>query len=268
MYKKLKTPPRDPVDVTNFRKLTAEERQAQTCDPRSWIAEDSADPDRPVAVTEDHPNLGGGRIFLALFNALFENVPRVRASRLQKPNLKALHLHSAAYHWRRASTLRRLLCGKEELRDITAEEIGMDFMEAAIVSVYGAVATIDVFSQEIMFDKLKAEAAYVGGPANLVETLKDCLPKLTGKPRPTGTIWWEPFRNVVRARNSVTHTGATSPEKGEEFAKAWEALLAPKIDPPDVARRVIRHFLNDEPAWVGRVIDRGRTMADAEEMTP
>lgn len=268
MYKKLKVPPRDPVDVTNLRKLTAEERQAQTCDPRSWMAEVSADPDRPVAVAEDHPNLGGRRLFVQLFNALFKHVQRVRASRLQKPNLKALHLHSAAYHWRRASTLRRLLCGKEEaLSNFTAEEIGMDFMQAAIVSVYSAVATIDVFSQEVMFDKLKAEAGYVGRPADLVETLKECLPKLTGKRGPTGMTWWEPFRNVVRARNSVTHTGATNPEKEEEFAKAWEALLAPEIDPPDVARCVILHFSNDEPGWVERVIDRGRTMADAEETT-
>ena len=268
MYRKLKLPPRDPVDVTNLRKLTAEERQAQPCDPRSWIAEFSADPDQPVAVT-DHPNLGGRRIFMALYNALFENVPRVRASRLQKPNLKALHLHSAAYHWHRASTLRRLLCSKEEeMSNFTAEETGMDFMEAAIVSVYGAVATIDAFSQEVMFDKLKAEAGQVGRPADLVETLKDCLPKLTGKPRPTGTTWWKPFRSVLRARNSVTHIGVTNPEKGEELAKAWEALLAPEIEPPDVVRRVILHFSNDEPAWIGRVIDRGRTMADAERRLP
>lgn len=82
-----------------------------------------------------------------LFNALFENVPHVRASHLQKPNMKALHLHSAAYHWRRASTLySRLFDADGELSDHVVEEVGMDFMEAAIVSVYSAVATILHFS--------------------------------------------------------------------------------------------------------------------------
>lgn len=269
MYKKLRIPPQVPVDVTKLRKLTAEERQAQRCDPRSRMAEVSADPDQPVAVAEDHPNLGGRRIFLHLFNQLFEHVPRVRASRLQKPNMKALHLHSAAYHWRRASTLYSLLRdAKKETSDIATEEVGMDFMEAVIVSVYGTIATIDVFSREVMFDHLEANPTHVRRPADLVETLRDCLPGLTRKPKPTRTEWWEPFRNIHRARNSVTHTGIGDPEKEEELAKAWEALLAPGIDPPDVARRVIRHFSNDEPVWVGRVIDRGRTRADAEEMTP
>lgn len=261
MYRKLKLPPRDPVDVTNLRKLTAEERQAQTCDPRSWMAEVSADPDRPVAVVDDHPNLGGRRIFLHLFNQLFEHVPRVRNSRLQKPNMKALHLHSAAYHWSRASRLYNLL--RDEKDDLAIEEVGMDFMEAVIVSIYGTIATIDVFSREVMFDRLGASPTDVRRPADLVETLRDCLPTLTRKPQPTGTEWWGPFRNIHRARNSVTHAGSGDPKKDEELAKAWEALLDPNIDPPDVARRVILHFSNDEPAWIRRVIDRGRAKADA-----
>ena len=76
-------------------------------------------------------------MFLHLHNALFEHVPRVRASRLQKPNMKALHLHSTAYHWRRASISYDLLRDTStELDAYTVETIGMDFMEAAIVSVY------------------------------------------------------------------------------------------------------------------------------------
>ena len=109
MYRTLKTHPRPPVDVTHLRRLTSEEQRAQSCDVRSRIAELSADPDRPIAVTEDHPHLGGRRMFLHAFNALFEHVPRVRASRLQKPNTKALHLHSAAYQWCRAEILYRRL---------------------------------------------------------------------------------------------------------------------------------------------------------------
>ena len=140
-------------------------------------------------------------------------------------------------------------------------------MEAVIVSVYGTIATIDVFSREVMFDRLGANPTDVRRPADLVETLRDCLPTLTRKPKPTRTKWWGPFRNIHRARNSVTHVGSGDPKKDEELAKAWEALLDPNIDPPDVARRVILHFSNDEPGWVERVIDRGRTMADAEETT-
>lgn len=262
MYKKLKIPPGPPVDVGNLRKLTAEEQQEQYCDVRSRIAELSADPDRPITVTNDHPNLGGRRMFLHLFNALFEHVPRVRKSQLQKPNMKALHLHSATYHWRRARSLYSLLVNTDkELESYEVEEIGMDFMEAAIVSVYSATATVDVFSQEVMVDKLDAEARSVGKPKDLVETLRDCLPVLTGKSRPTGTAWWNRFRNIHRARNSFTHAGISNPEKEEELAKAWEALIDPDLDPPDVVRRVIRHFSDDEPAWVARVIDRGRARA-------
>lgn len=159
MYKKLKIPPQPPVDVTPPQKLTTEERQAQTCDPRSRMAELSADPDRPVAVADEHPHLGGRRIFLHLHNALFEHVPRVRASRLQKPSVKALHLHSAAYHWRRASIAHDLLRDTStELDPYRVEKTGMDFMEAAIASVYGAVAAVDVLAHEIMFDKLNADA--------------------------------------------------------------------------------------------------------------
>ena len=159
-------------------------------------------------------------MFLHAFNALFENVPRVRASRLQKPNMKALHLHSAAYQWCRAETLYCRLCDTDkEPGEYEIEQIGMDFMEAAIVSVYGAVATVDLFSQEIMFKKLDAGALLVGKPQDLIETLRDCLPKVTGKPKPTQTEWWKPFRNIHRARNSVTHAGSNNPDKGEELAK-------------------------------------------------
>lgn len=265
MNKSLPIPPRPPVDVTHLRKLTEEEQRAQSCDVRSRIAELSADPDRPISVTEDHPNLGGRRISLHLHNALSKNVPRVRASRLQKPNMKALHLHSAAYHWRRASIAYDLLRGtNNKVDDVTLEPLGMDFMEAEIVSVYGAVAAVDLFCQEVMFDKLDAEAIPVAKPPTLIETLRDCMPGLTGKPKPTQTRWWEPFKNIHRARNSVTHVNLNNPDKDEEFAKAWEALIAPTIDPPDVVQRAIRHFSNGEPPWVSRVIERGRTRADAE----
>ena len=253
------------MDVAHLRKLTTEENQAQSCDVRSRVAELSTDPDQPIAVTEDHPNLGGRRVFLRLFNALFEHLPRVRASRLQKPNMKALHLHSAAYQWRRAETLyQRLRDTDEELSENEVEQLGMDFMEAAVISVYSAVAAVEVFSHEVTFDKLDADPLPVGKPHDLIETLRDCLPALTGKPLPTQAEWWIRFRNIHRARNSVTHAGQNNPEKDEELAKAWEALIAPGLDPPDVVQRVILHFSDDEPRWVSRVIDRGRAKADAE----
>ena len=251
--------------MTHLRNLTKEEQQAQSCDVRSRIAELSADPDQAIAVTEDHPNLGGRRVFLRLFNALFEHVPRVRASRLQKPNMKALHLHSAAYQWRRADILYRRLCDTdEELSEYEVEQIGMDFMEAAIVSVYSAVAAVEVFSQEVMFDKLGADALPVGKPNDLIETLRNCLPTLTSKPPPTQTEWWSRFRNIHRARNSVTHAGPNNPDKDEELAKAWEALIAPGVDPPDVVRQAIRYFSDFEPPWVSRVIAQGQAKADGK----
>ena len=265
MYKTLKAPPRPSVSVAHLQKLTKEEQERQSCDVRSRIAELSADSNRPIAVTDDHPNLGGRRMFLHVFNALFEQAPRVRASHLQKPNMKALHLHSAAYHWYRASASLSLLCNTdEELSQYDIERIGMDFMESAIVSVYGAVAAVDVFSQEVMFDRLGADALPVGKPRDLVETVRDCLPGLMGRPKPTKTEWWQRFRNIHRARNSVTHAGPSNPEKDEQLAKAWEALITPDLDPADVARRAIRHFLDDDPSWLSHVIAHGKAVAEAE----
>ena len=46
-------------------------------------------------------------------------------------------------------------------------------MEAAIASVYGAIAAVDVFAHEVMFDKLDADALSVGKPHNLIDTLQD-----------------------------------------------------------------------------------------------
>lgn len=265
MYKNLKLPPRPPANVTHLSKLTEEEQRAQSCDVRSRIAELSRDPNRPIFVSEDNSNLGGRRVFLHLFNALFEHVPHVRASRLQKPNMKALHLHSAAYHWRRASISYGLLAkAGDDLIDNAVETTGLDFMEAAIIAVYSAVATVEVFCQEVMFDKLDGDARLVGRPKDLIETLRDCLPVLTGRPKPTQTKWWKPFRNIHRARNSFTHVGTSNPDKDEELAKAWEALVAPGLDPPEVVRRAIEHFSGAELAWVSAVIDRGRARADAE----
>ena len=265
MYKKLKVPPRPPVSVAHLHKLTPEEQEKQSCDVRTRIAELSADSGQPISVTDDHPNLGGRRLFLHMFNALHAHVPRVRASHLQKPNMKALHLHSAAYHWYRASTSLKLLRNTdEEANQYEIERIGMDFMEAAIVSVYGAVAAVDVFSQELMFDKLAEGELSVRKPKDLIEALRDCLPNLTGRPRPTNTKWWCRFRNIHRARNSVTHAGPSDPDKDEELAKAWDALIVPDLDPPDVARRAIRHFLNGEPSWLTGVIARGKAVAETE----
>ena len=267
MYKKPKILPRPPVDVTHLKKLTADERQAQSCDPRSRIAEMSADPDRPVAVSEDHPNLGGRRIFLHAYNALFEHVPRVRKSRLQRPNLKALHLHSAACQWRRVEMARESLFSDNHMSEYDVEWVGMDFMEAAVVAVYGAVAAIELFSQEVMIDRVDASPKAISRPHDLVETLRDVLPKLTESPKPTGTCWWQEFRNIHRVRNSVTHSAGNDVGTAEDVAKAWESLMSPKLDPPDVVRRVIGHFSESEPPWVRRVIERGRTMAEGTAET-
>lgn len=79
--------------------------------------------------------------------------------------------------WRRAEMLYRRLCDTDkELSEYEVEQLGMDFMEAAIVSVYSAVAAVDVFSQEVIFDKLGAAPLSVGKPNDLIETLRDCLP--------------------------------------------------------------------------------------------
>ena len=262
MKKDLKLRPQEPVDVSHLQKLTPEEQEAQRCDVRSAIAEISADPNKPIRVSNDHPNLGGRRLFLHLFNALFEQVPRIRQSQLQKPNMKALHLHSAAFHWQKAQDLYSSLTGTtKELQQEIVEEIGMDFMEAAIVSVYSTIATIDVFSQEIMFERLEAESQPIGKSESLVDTLRCVLPKLTSKPKPTRTVWWEDFRNIHRARNSFTHVGMKNQEKEEQLAKAWAALLRPNLDPPDIARRVIRHFSDTDPAWIQAVIQQGKDRA-------
>lgn len=264
MKKRLKVHTQEPVDVRHLQKLTPEEQEAQRCDVRSRIAEISDDPNKPVRAADNHPNLGGRRLFLHLFNTLFEQVPRVRKSQLQKPNMKALHLHSAAFHWQRAQDLYNSLTDKnKEMQQDAVEEIGMDFMEAIIISVYSTIASIDVFSQEIMFEKLDAEAQPIGKPDSLVDTLRLVLPKLTNKSKPTQTAWWQDFRNIHRARNSFTHTGMKKQEREEQLAKAWEALLRPNLDPPDVVRRVICHFSVTDPAWIQPVIQQGKVRAKA-----
>ena len=237
MYKELKTPPVPPVDVTHQRRLTAEERRAQTCDPRSRLAELSADVDRPVAIADED----------------------------QKPNMKALHLHSAAYHWRRPSISYDLLRDRRmEVDAYAVERVGLDFMEAGIASVYGSVAAVDVFSQEVMFDGLGAAALPVGRLHDLIERLRHCVPGLTrggNQPERSGGNRSGTF---IEPGTRVTHAESNNPDKDDELAKAWEALIAPELDPPDVVRRAIRHFADGEPPWVSRVIDRGRAMADAE----
>lgn len=262
MRQKLKIRPQEPVDVSHLHKLTPEEQEAQRCDPRSAIAEMSADPKSPLRISDDDPHLGGRRIFQHLFNALYEQVPQVRKSRLQKPNLKALHLHSAAFHWQRARDLYTSLTNTNgELAQEVVEEIGMDFMEATITSVYSTVATIEVFSQEVMFEKLKAKAHNLGKSDNLADTLREVLPGLTKKPKPTQTKWWNDFQNIHHARNSFTHAGMKEQESEEMLARAWGALLKPHLNPPDVARRIIRHFSDTEPSWIPGVIDHGQARA-------
>ena len=249
---------------SHLQKLTPKEQEAQRCDVRSAIAEFSDDPDKPLRAADNHPNLGGRRLFLHLFNALFEQVPRIRQSRLQKPNMKALHLHSAAFHWRKAQDLYNSLTDtNKDLQLDMVEEMGMDFMEAAIVSVYSTIAAIDVFSQEIMFVKLDAESHPIGKPDSLVDTLRCVLPKLTNKSKPTQTTWWQDFRIIHRARNSFTHIGMKKQEREEQLARAWEALLRPELNPPDVARRVICHFSDTNPAWIEPVILQGQARATA-----
>ena len=263
MRRILKVRPQQPVDVSHLQRLTPEEQDAQRCDPRSAIAEMSADPNIPIKVSDDHPNLGGRRLFIGLFNALYEQVPLVRKSRLQKPNLKALHLHSAAFHWQQARDLLLSLTRLDHNLQEEVEETGMDFMEAAIASVYNAVATIEIFSQEIIFDKLKAKAHIIGRPDSLVDTLRDTLPKLTNKKRPTQTTWWRDFQSIHRARNSFTHTGMKEQGREEKLARAWEALLKPDLDPPDVARRIMCHFSENEPDWIPGVIEHAQARAKA-----
>lgn len=264
MRRNLKVRPQKPMNVSLLQKLTPEERDAQRCDPRSAIAELSADPNSPIKVSDDHPNLGGRRLFLELFNALYKQVPRVRKSRLQKPNLKALHLHSAAFHWQQARDLHLSLTKLDQNLQEVVEEIGMDFMEAAIASVYNTIATIEIFSHEIMFDKLKAEAHIIGRPDSLADTLRDMLPKLTNKQRPTQTSWWRDFQSILRARNSFTHTGMKEQEREEKLARAWEALLRPDLDPPDVARRILCYFSQTEPNWIPGVIEHAQARAKAQ----
>lgn len=263
MRQKINIRPQEPAaDVSHLQKLTAEERDAQRCDPRSAIAEKSADPKSPLRVSDDHPNLGGRRLFLHLFNTLFKQVPRVRQSRLQRPNMKALHLHSAAFHWQRARDLYISLTNADnELRQETVEEIGMDFMEATIVSVYSTVATIEIFSQEIILDKCKAKPLNLGKSDSLADTLRDVLPGLTKKSKPTQTKWWNDFQNIHHARNSFTHAGMKEQESEERLAKAWGALLKPSLDPPDVARRIIRHFSDTGPSWISGVIEHAQARA-------
>ncbi|MCY4515124.1 MAG: hypothetical protein OXC69_08325 [Candidatus Tectomicrobia bacterium] len=262
MRKNLKVRSQDPVDVGHLQKLTAEEREAQHCDPRSAIAEKSADPKNPLRVSEDTPHLGGRRLFLHLFNALHEQVPRVRKSRLQKPNLKALHLHSAVFHWRRARDLYISLTNTNEgFEEVVVEEIAMDFMEATVASVYSTVSTIEVFSQEVIFEKSKGKTHKFDKTEGLANILRDKLPELTNKTRPTQTKWWNDFQNIHRARNSFTHAGMKEQESEEMLARAWDALLKPNLDPPDVARRIIRHFSDAEPNWIPEVIEHAQTRA-------
>ena len=263
MLKKIKPRPNKPVPVAGPGPMTRDEREKQTCDPRSRVAELSAKDNEPIRVVDDDENMGGRRLFIYACNALYEQVPKLRQSQLQAANKKALHLSSTAKEWKRAA---RAL---EKLKKLTGHEqeeierLGLDWMEAVTLTVYSATAAIETFVHETIYEHHKAEPRLVGR-GSVIDMLKDVLPDLTKKSRPTQTQWWPDLQAIHRARNSLTHSGTVKPERGEEVAQAWNAMLKDGMNPPMVVRKAISHFLETEPWWIKETIEQAEGLSADE----
>ena len=223
-----------PVNVSGRKALTPGDAGGQWLDPRSRIAELTASLDHPVQVSRDDPNvgkhLGGHRIFLFAENALYDGVQHLRRYPLHRPNLKALHLNACVISTQAAEKARRDFEIAVEKRDNgSAETESMNFMEYTVMAMYSGIATLEVFANETIGEKLGPEHDNKAKELMLEPLDKkvgEILPNLVRVTRPKRTRWWPEFQAIRSARNSLTHGAPETGEDRERTAQAWSKMLA------------------------------------------
>lgn len=209
--------------------------EAQTVDPRSRMAEMSEDPERGVRITGP-TTLRGRRVFLV------SGLNPVGLLRLHTPNFKALMLNLSKRCYEQAEAARK--CGQDPgLGAEEQERLSMDWMENMAGAIIAARCAIESFANEHLSDEEKG--------SNLVDDkLKQHLPQKLDKGRPTQTQWWPGLRRMIEGvRNELVHERGTVMQD-EKTVDAWNALVALKEPPHELAYRLIKHFLGEEEKWI------------------
>ena len=251
------------VDVSGRKALTPKVAGAQRLDPRSRVAELTASLDHPVQVSRDDPNvgehLGGHRIFLFAENMLHERVQHLRRYSLHCPNLKALHLNVCVISTQAAVKARGYFeIAVRNSDNELAETASMDFMESTVMAMYSGIATLDVFANETIGEKLghdrdKAKELMF---KPLDEKVGAILPELLRVTRPQRTRWWPEFQAIRSARNSLTHGAPETGEDREKIAQAWSKMLGLRRDVPHVVIAAMNHYVRFQPPWWDAILSK------------
>lgn len=247
-----------PNDVSSLTRLTSSEQAAQKCDPRSWVAEKSEWPWKPVHISLNHPNLGGRRIFVSAYNTRFKNMTQLKRSNMQRPNMKAIHLYNCCVHWELTKYLRDKIIDGGSGNAETDERISCDLMCAAALSLYSFTATIEAFCNDVE-DTAENEGE---APRRLKDRVKELLKKRNSGRLPKS---YHEFTRLHTARNTLTHNtskGNIGTPGGDEFGQheglgqAMESVLRAKAGPPEVALGLMQTIAG-RPAtrWAKEVVE-------------
>ena len=258
-----KFPEPAPVDVSGMKALTPKDVRRQWLDPRSRAAELTASLDHPVQVSRDDPrvgeHLGGHRIFVFAENMLYERVQHLRRYPLHCPNLKALHLNVCVISTQAAAK------AKEDFETAinnsdneSAETESMNFMESTVMAMYSGIATLDVFANETIGEKLGRERNRTDElmMEPLDKKFGKILPELIPVGQPHRTRWWPEFQAIRSARNSLTHGGPAEGKNQEKIAQAWSKMLGLQQDIPHVVAAAMKHYVKVRPPWWDAILPR------------
>ena len=155
--------------------------------------------------------------------------------------------------------------GTKEGNEVLSQEIlSMDYVESSILSIYNAIAVVEVFAEERLASKYGGKPVIVGGETdgNSDELLRDLLPGLFSCGKPDDRLW-ESWKMMKAARNAFTHKGATHDSDFEGICHAMERVLAlpQNMEPPLVVKGLLEHYLGRELAWVQPVLNRAEKKA-------
>lgn len=230
-----------------------DEREAQRCDPRSFIGEMSPAENDLIRIEDTDPEAGGRRMYRYAGELHQRQIRQVNERRLHEPNKKALHLSSATKQWKAAQTSLAIMEETTGLDEERREAESMNWQEAVMLSCYSAVACIECFVSEKLAGN-GSERENAEDARGLAEKLKNVMPRVTKKPRPTQTRWWNGLMLMLEARNRMTHGASTSEKNAEELNQAWDIALKPDMNPPELAKRVMEHFSDEKPWWIRKTI--------------
>ena len=212
--------------------MTQEELDAQTIDPRSRMAEQSADPKRGPRITAPK-ELCGRRIYQMC------DLDEVRGVQLHMPNFKALMLNVSRNSYEKTQ---EALDERLEIRS-NGERLSFDYMENMAVAVVTAVCAVESFANEHLDDEEK-------GKRLTDEKLKVLLPDKLGVHRPSQRAWWPDFVELVKIRNEFVHEKGTVLHD-DRTKLVWNKLGKMRNSPNELSCKVIRHFLREEQArWL------------------